>query len=227
MKKINIFILMLLIHLCVFAANTAELNIKAFKTGFDYTNLDINDRTTQNDVPLNGQGEIELNPVLDRLLGSTTASDNLTSYVIFSYRLESNQVGNFTLNITLSDLERQNITAPADNDSIDVLYQIGNFNEVFETLGSDDSSPSSSVGNSEIKGPGNTEGNKPGDVSQLATDSQKASFDMTYNATSDSDSTVRTWIARGAVGMIIDNYQYNKANYGNYKAIVTVTLTSN
>ena len=230
MKKLVSLILIFLVTFTMYAAEGYdEFTIRAFKTGFEETNLVINDRTTQIDVPLEESGNIELNPILDRLLGSTSASaDRLSAFVIFSYRIESNKADNFDLTVTLSELKRQMNQGETlgEKDTIKVLYQIGNFNEVFAGFASDGQGQSStSPDGSTIKGPGNSSSHMPANQSLLA-DGQDASFTMQVETTSGTgaNTTDRTWIARGAVGMIIDNTEYNNANPGQYMANATLTL---
>ena len=206
------------------AADTADFEITAFKVGYDGMRVVVNNRLNQEDVytaevgnsqesvPSVNSGSIVLNDALSYLLGDTnTDASKLSAHVVFSYRVEGTRIGKFTLSMTLPCL-----THTDGEHTMDVLYQMGNYDVMFEP----------SVNYYTITHSATENSNK-------ATKDSPVTFSMPITVTSNNGQTGTTsgttWIARGAVGMVIDNAQYRNnavTPYGTYTAPVKITLTS-
>ena len=247
MKKLLAVFVLLFIVLQLYSADNADLTIKAFKSGYDGVRVIINDRITREDIFIldngdldtpsaSGSGTIELNNVINELLGyvadtsTQETSSALDSYVVFSYRVEGNATGSYTLRFNLENL--RNSSHP--DKYINTSYQLGTFNVVFSTpAGSNEPSDNLNSDNTLAIMYDSTsvkEGAAVGasGVATLASSWKVGTPNMQNETLVGVEAGVSepcsTWIARGAVGMTIDSVGYTNASYGEYIANVVVTL---
>lgn len=242
MKKVFIIFVLFIILFQLHAADNADLTIKAFKSGYDGVRVIINNRTTRDDIfelkndgtTVTGSRIIELNDVLKELLGFVddssvlSTSSSFDSYVIFSYRVEGTVTGSYKLIFNLENLRNQN------GGFINASYQLGNFDVVFpssaaseepsDNFNSDDSiailyNSTDVQEGAAVGSTGSTELTSEWKVGTPVYQDEKLS-----GVTPIEGQSCGTWIARGAVGMTIDNTGYTNASYGEYIADVTVTL---
>ena len=222
MRRFAASILLLLIMVSVVFAVAGDTDsetfmIKAFKNKFDGTaRIYINDRISKQNVIEAERlgtpklGDISIDSVVDDVLGSAA---NITDpYVVFSYRVEGSGGGSYTVNFKFSEFQNNN------GNTIATDYQIGQLNSVFASEA------------------GYTQSNEQGDwrikqeiVSGRETGKDLAaiiSFEDISTSWGRPDDNEGDWIARGAIGMVVDNESYSNAPNGVYKATVTVTLSN-
>ena len=221
-KLLSILFLLFALHTLT-AAGSDTLMITAFKPDpYQETGvyLKVSNALTREDmVAAEGtESIIDVSDYIGSLLGRQPASGTMSSTVIFSYRVEGNEEpeGNtvsYKLRIDISPLAN-------GNENLTAYYQIGNFDVVF---------------------PGNA-----GEINTSTKDGWKIAYDNTSvrNLTVSTEAvsvgdikwtiskeptsgTIPVWIARGAVGMVIDSTDYNSKPFGKYKADVTITLEAN
>ena len=219
-KLLSIFFLFFSL-LPLTAAGSDTLMITAFKPDpYQETGvyLKVSNALTREDmVAVEGtENTIDVSDYIGSLLGRQPASGTMSSTVIFSYRVEGNvepegDTVSYKLKIDFSPLKN-------GNDILTAYYQIGNFDVVF-----------------------------PGNAGEINTSIRPDGWKIAYNDTSVRNLTVATgevsvddlewtiskeptsgtipvWIARGAVGMVIDSTDYNSKPFGKYTADVTITL---
>ena len=247
MKRFFVVFVLLAIIFQLHSADNADLTIKAFKSSYDGVRVIINDRITREDIFIlnnstegtssaTGSRMIELNNVLHELLGyvsdtsTQSAPSALDSYVVFSYRVEGNATGSYSLQFVLNNLRNSSNS----DEYINTSYQLGNFDVVFPTsaesgepsdnLNSDDSIAimydSTSVKEGAAVGASG--------VATLASSWKVGTPNMSNETLVGVEAGVSepcsTWIARGAVGMTIDSTGYSNASNGEYIAEVVVML---
>lgn len=246
MKRFLAVFVLLFMVLQLYSASEADLTIKAFKSYNTGVRVIINNRITREDIfvlnsnpneaSTTGNPRIELNDVVQQLLGSVSDTSTqvspsaLDSYVVFSYRVEGNVTGAYSLKFDLGNLKNSNNSTAYINTS----YQLGNFDVVFtssaesgepsDNLNSDDSIAimydSTSVKEGAAVGASG--------VATLASSWKVGTPNMSNETLVGVEAGVSepcsTWIARGAVGMTIDSVGYTNASYGEYIANVVVTL---
>lgn len=247
MKKLLAVFVLLFIILQLYSADNADLTIKAFKSGYDGVRVIINDRITREDIfvldngdldapSASGSGTIELNNVINELLGHVAdtstqeTSSALDSYVVFSYRVEGNATGAYSLKFDLGNLKNSNNSTAYINTS----YQLGNFDVVFtssaesgepsDNLNSDDSIAIMYDSTSVKEGAAVGASGVATLASSWKVGTPNMSNEILVGVEAGVSEPCSTWIARGAVGMTIDSVGYTKASYGEYIANVVVTL---
>ena len=143
MKRFLAVFVLLFMVLQLYSASEADLTIKAFKSYNTGVRVIINNRITREDIfvlnsnpneaSTTGNPRIELNDVVQQLLGSVSDTSTqvspsaLDSYVVFSYRVEGNVTGAYSLKFDLGNLKNSNNSTAYINTS----YQLGNFDVVF------------------------------------------------------------------------------------------------
>lgn len=217
-KAITMLLLIVFVGLGVFAT---DLHIRAYKVGENNPPVvHINNRITQQDV---STGDVvSITQRIDDILGDTSSVPNdFEGYIVASYRVEGSTTGNYTLSFEMTDFQGPN------GNSVDCIYQLGNFNAVFVT-------GSSQIQTSTAEG-----------FSIALTDSQKqvgakatgttgdviAKLESSWGITPDSSNgeTPVPWSVRGAIGLLVDSKQFSDASlaYGSYESEIKVFLTSN
>ena len=224
-----IFSLLITIWYPLASETSAEdiLHISAFKPYKNGVYLHVNNALSHDDII---EGEIiELNDILDRLMGIVSEDSNPTSMsstVVFSYRIEGadkpvneNEQLKYKLTIELGPLKNSS----GKEYTIPVLYQLGYFNTTFPGNAGADNTP----GAEGVDGWTITYDPAVSLDNAVANASGSAEFDvgLTLAGTGNHElGYMPNWIARGAVGMIIDYSSYEGAPYGVYKATATLTL---
>lgn len=248
MKRFLAVFVLLFMVLQLYSASEADLTIKAFKSYNTGVRVIINNRITREDIfvlnsnpneaSTTGNPRIELNDVVQQLLGSVSDTSTqvspsaLDSYVVFSYRVEGNVTGSYSLRFDLNNLTNSN----NQNEYINTSYQLGNFDAVFT------SSATSGVPSGNLDPVSNNdyaimyddtsvkEGSAIGVSGVTTLTSSWTVGEPIYQEnelTGVQDGATEpcsTWIARGAVGMTIDSVGYTNASNGEYIATVNVTL---
>lgn len=233
MKKILLFIIALLLSvLCPLSSETSAediLHISAFKPYEEGVYLHVNNALSHDDVITEGE-IIELNDILDRLMGIVSEDSNPTSMsstVVFSYRIEGadkpvneNEQLKYKLIIELEPLKKN---VSGKDYAIPVLYQLGYFNTTFPGNAGDDNTP----GAEGVDGWTITYDSAESLVNDVANASGPAKFEVGLTLAGTGNHTLGympNWIARGAVGMIIDYPSYVKSPYGIYQATANLKL---
>ena len=157
-----------------------------------------------------------------------STSSSFDSYVIFSYRVEGTVTGSYELTFELENLRNQN------GEFINASYQLGNFDVVFpssaaseepsDNFNSDDSIAILYNRTDVQEGAAVGSGGATQLTSEWKVGTPIYQDEKLSGITPIEGQSCGTWIARGAVGMTIDNTGYTKASYGEYIADVTVTL---
>ena len=237
MKRFMLIVSIFLIAASVLVAKAgdtdiADFTIKAFKAGQGIKLL-INNRVDLNDILEIADGsttdkkgtDIKLNSVIDQVLGSSAGlqQTGLSSFIIFSYRLEGGLSGRYTISFDVSPLKRD-----GSDHVIRSVYQIGNFNTVFVGSAADTGQTNTrdgwrieqtdtAVKTEEPDSSGNPEFSKVITIS-----------DANGSVPSEPQATPN-WAARGAVGIVVSYSDYidnEIAPYGMYYAPVTVRVTA-
>ncbi len=219
MRKLIAFTFIILISSLILPSE--DLMIRAFKVG-QGTQLFINNRFTLLDI---SSGEpIILTQYTSEMLGNTSGSlpSKNVGYIVASYRVEGSETGSYKI-----EFDMTNFKGP-DGKSVDCLYQLSNFNAVFVTGSSQIQTSTTSDGKFSISFP--LEDNDSV-KSSFARDGENAKLSKTW-VVSPTESTTPTsvpWASRGGIGVLIDSNQFTDPAlpYGNYRATVTVTLSSN
>lgn len=251
MKKIFIICFFLIIGMTTLsAANSAELHISAFKPGDSGVKLVVNDALTRNNITSDGQ-VIDLDQNGSAFIGQIPnyTPSSMISEVAFSYRIEGAEPSDgrteakYKLNITLEPF-KQVIEAQSSDEGeetvevapaiIPAFFQLGNFNVTFPGTAHDkpeDKNKPSSKGWRIFYLEGTEETTIPAVKSSIANESQNASFNIILGISKNTEdstaaSTSPNWVARGAVGVIIDysRIQSDEVPYGRYQSNVIVTL---
>lgn len=232
MKKTLFLIFALLITIwCPLSSETSAediLHISAFKPYKNGVYLHVNNALSHDDVIIEDE-IIELNDILDRLMGIVSEDSNPTSMsstVVFSYRIEGadepmneNEQLKYKLTIELGQLKN----VSGKNYDIPVLYQLGYFNTTFPGNAGDDNTP----GAEGVDGWTITYDSAESLVNKVANASGPAKFEVGLILKGTGNHVheyMPNWIARGAVGMIIDYPSYEKSPYGIYKATANLKL---
>ena len=220
---------LLITLVCPLSSETSAediLHISAFKPYKDGVYLHVNNALSHDDVITEGE-IIELNEVLSRLMGivsENSTPSSMSSTVVFSYRIEGadepeNGSAKYTLTIELGPLK--NISGK--DDVIPVLYQLGYLTTTFPGNAGDGNTP----GEDGVDGWTIKYDSTESLVNDIADNSGSANFvvRMTLSGTGTHElEYMPNWIARGAVGMIIDYPSYEAASYGVYQADAKLKL---
>ena len=222
-KTITLMMFVSMIFACTAFAvgESVPFTIKAYKIDVSESEPSVRVVITDalsNHLDIHGQdGEIDLTEELGSLLGTSPSIEDFDSSVIFSYRVEGNKPGSYTLDFSLSRFDVDENTASNGGDSsrndkyIDAYYEIEYNTLVFASSASNGNLSAIDVS----KKSGGTNSSNPVNLS------------VNWSATNNGQATMSPWIARGAVGTVISNIDLQNAMYGVYRADITVTLTSN
>ena len=227
MKKIVIFTLLLLIFIPLFAEEyDYTLRIRAFKPGDSGVVMKINNALTLEDLAFTSPSPINLNEHIERFVGNIPSTDpsSMVSNVVFSYRIEGADAPesgsvSYTLNISMTPFSREGGT-----EVIPALFQLGNLDVTFPGSAGEINSPTKDDWNISYA-----------DISvkneKADSDSGNAVFSETWtvkNTLTSNANQMPNWIARGAVGLILDYsvFQSDKIPFGKYKSTVTLELVT-
>ena len=230
MKKTLFLIFALLITIwCPLSSETSAediLHISAFKPYKNGVYLHVNNALSHDDV-IKEDEIIELNDILDRLMGIVSEDSNpssMGSTVVFSYRIEGADMpenGKLQYKLTIELDPLKNVSGKEY--VIPVLYQLGYFNTTFPGNASTDNIP----GVDGVDGWTITYDSAESLVNDIANASSPAKFEVWLTLAETGNHTLGympNWIARGAVGMIIDYPSYVKSPYGIYQATANLKL---
>ena len=239
------FVLLILISSICFAAvsETHDLKIKAYKAGSSsepFLNLFVIDSITdgsQLDTIIQKEAHtINLDPYVSSGAGDLIgplpsgnggAGDIAYGRMIFSYRVESNYEGTFTINIGIPSFE----LTPQGGEYIGAYYELKNKSLGFNT-DSDSTTATTSdgvttvstkLGDYELSYRSGISADTAGNGSPANLTSSWTVSDGNYTTTNGLMNT--TWLAREAVFAVIDETSYSTAPTGTYHTDVTVSLT--
>ena len=163
---------------------------------------------------------------IDRFMGNVggqdTAMTSFSEHIVFSYRVEGNQTGSFSLELQFEPFYLYVNDAKNENYVIDCAYEIGHETYVFNN-------PDSKSGFAISRDETNTDQNE---LTRLVfyegTQPEGNSFRRTWKVTGNG-SADPSWSARGAIALDIGptSYNSNDTPYGTYRSQVTVILTTN
>ena len=194
--------------------SSASLVLKAYKNNVAQTGtaLYVTDAITTDSSHYDenlgylggGRNNLDLTSFLSRLLSSANNTNEIQiqipEVVVFSYRVESaSDTGNYEIEISSEEPfinEDDNITS---YNTVDFKWALTNV--TFSTDGD------ASLDSSNIDG------------------SSRDSKEALKDSWSVNNTNLSVWYRRGAVAILIDRGSYDSAQYGNYKAKVTVKLT--
>ena len=148
--------------------------------------------------------------------------------VQFSYRVEGNGKGNFTIKLDFQPFYLVGADTPTDTQWIRNAFELANETYEFNSTGN-----GSGENGEEIKyvsgRPVNADGSEVAGNERIAPEKgQTASFSRTWSVDStngDSETTL-DWAVRGAIALDIGPTTFDSAEYGTYRSAVTVTLTT-
>lgn len=177
--------------------------------------------------------EIEIDGYYSLGSAANTTAENVSD-IAFSYRVYGNSEGSFTVSVTVAPF----INTSDKTKVITTSYFL--LNETVRFLDSNtETSDDVASYTDETSGNLNQTNNLTiSDVTTSTTDkivrSLSSGTGVLVDKFSVSDgkdlpaaSTTDVWIARGAVGFVIDSKSYDEADEGEYKAAITVTLSKN
>lgn len=228
MKKLICLCFIFLLAFILSADDSYVLRIRAFKPGDQDVVLKLNNALTLDDI---SNGDIvNLNDSASEIVGSipSSAPSSMISKVIFSYRVEGadppetgNSVG-YKLTMTLSPFK---LFTGSDSTEQDVIipayYQLGNLNVTFPGTTEDANSPDLDEWHIEYT-------DETSYIQNGLADTTNVSFETAWNVSQQEGTRnpMPKWVARGAVGVIIDYRKYSDmaTPYGKYRATATLRL---
>lgn len=183
--------------------------IKAFKIGEeDYLKIVITDAI--NEYLETNPKTIDIGAHMEKLARDTASIINFKDQVIFSFRVAGNRAGTYEIEISFEALKNQDTSNP---EKISTFYTLTNYN-----IASRISNFNYAWFDNGVKLADKT---IPTDKSVLLSDiNSKESVSAKWEITTDN----AEWITRGAVAMAVSSNDYEKVDYGTFKAPVTVTL---
>lgn len=211
MRKLFVILILMVSVSSVYASAQANLVLKAYKVRVGEepsTLLFVTDAVTTDDKQyatnlgyLGNGRNLDITSMVDELVGNI---DSSASIPVFSYRVESNQALNCTLEITFN--------GPFKEES--GIESVGFRADLMNTSGQYDAAQWSV-----------TRGNV---TSEVTIENTEGVLKNNWNMTKVEGFTVyNPWIARGAVGIVIDSVGYSAlTKYGRFSTTVTVTLTT-
>ena len=146
---------------------------------------------------------------------STFSSSSLEPYedhVIFSFRVNGNNTGSFTCNVTISPLTKVKSVSTETDETLKAYYELRDVTCVFTT---NYKTTGKNGGTTRVVSNG-TNAIEVTSAEQILTKSWTVSTSVLEN-----------WRFQGSVGMAIKSTDYSNASNGVYKATVTVNLVVN
>lgn len=249
MKKFIVYLFLIFGLTILYAADLADLHITAFKPVDSGVKLVVNDALTRNNITSDGQ-IIDLDQNGSAFIGQIPSytPSSIVGEVAFSYRIEGAEPSDgsseakYKLNLTLEPFKQviEEQDSEEDKEPVEInpavipaYFQLGNFNVTFPGAAQDNVTDKNKP---ESKGWRIFYSEDEKEVTTLAAqgmradESQNASFDVEIGVKKgdapDAAAFAPNWVARGAVGVIIDYSSYQSADtpYGRYQSNVTVTL---
>lgn len=226
MKRIFALLLIVLLMFSVGAealrSTPGEFEIKAYKIGSrseNFVEFRVVDALTGSLAEITANG-IDIDGYYTLSSAENTTKDNVNN-VLFSYLVSGNVTGTFNVSVTVNPFTLQSESGAGS--LIKTKYFL--INETLRFLKSNNDT--------------SADGYKITDISEgkVVVSDVLPSTKPNSNALSDgfkiqkeSDVSSKwsedTWMARGAVAVAIDSASYKDASNGEYRAIITVTLTS-
>ena len=176
--------------------------------------------------------EIEIDGYYSLGSAANTTAENVSD-IAFSYRAYGNSEGSFTVSVTVAPF----INTSDNTKVITTSYFL--LNETVRFLDSN-TETSDDVASYTDETSGNLNQTNNLTISDVTTGTNKIvrslssgtgvlvdKFSVSDGQDLPAASTTDVWIARGAVGFVIDSKSYDEADEGEYKAAITVTLSVN
>lgn len=213
--------------------DSSSMQIKAYRIFEDekpYCNVVITSSLVSGLDRVENNESITINDsYVEQFMGITGGDENdyhMTSFpehVIFSYRIEGNRKGKFTLKLDFEPFYLVGVELPAKNQCIASAFEIGHETYHFNSTGN-----GSGANGEEIK----YESGKPSESGDdreriLLNLGEKKSFTRTWSVSDNTENGITSdWAARGAIALDIGPTTFDAADYGTYRSAVTVTLTT-
>ena len=232
MKKIVLLVLVFLIFTVSLYSDAIKTNpgtfeIKGYKLNRNAgVTITLVDALTGSLKEISADENLNINGYFTPGQASSTKEDNVDD-IAFAYRVSGNSTGSYTVGITVTPfiqkIKDEN-DKEIDGDVIKTAYFLVN-----ETVRFLDSNKETTIDYEEnlkgLKIDGNDSGNKSSGI--LLNSSQSSTLSDSFEISGDSNDTNDFWIARGAIGFVVDSDSYEKAPEGEYKALITVKLEDN
>lgn len=167
--------------------------------------------------------ELEITPYVEnQLLGNIDDGNPEISEenIVFSYRVVGNQVGIYTLKLTIQPFIQQVTSSPV---YISAYYNMLNKNVIFQGSSDTTSTDGWTIKQENLSSVGSTSSSSSAAILEaqwIVTNSM--GFSTYRNGMSHSRDL---WIARGAIAAVIDKKDYQGAPNGEYKAYCKVEVT--
>lgn len=216
MRKLFVILILMVSVSSVYASAQANLVLKAYKVRVgeeSSTLLFVTDAVTTDDKQYEtnlgylGNGrDLDITSMVDELVGNINSS---ASIPVFSYRVESNQALNCMLEIKFDGPFKT-------GDEESGIESVGFRADLMNTSGQYDAAQwSVTRDDTNI-------------ISKVTIENTQGVLKNNWNMTKVEGFTVyNPWIARGAVGIVIDSVGYsNLTKFGRFSTTVTVTLTT-
>lgn len=217
--------------------DSTAFQVKAFRIYEEeefYANLVITNAMSSGLDRVNEGGAITISDhYLERYMGIVNGIDDpITSFsehAIFSYRVEGNGKGNFTIKLDFQPFYLVGADTPTDTQWIRNAFELANETYEFNSTGN-----GSGENGEEIKyvsgRPVNADGSEVAGNERIAPEKgQTASFSRKWSvsdSTNGDSETTLDWAVRGAIALDIGPTTFDSAEYGTYRSAVTVTLTT-
>lgn len=234
MKKIIAFaFLFFSVFVCLTAVSPKEFTIRGYKvertqdpvmTVVDALTGSLKE-ITENTKELNIDGYYTLGNA-----ATTTAST--VNDIAFSYRVSGSKEGKYTVSIEVAPFRLVDLNGNYSSTVINTRYFL--VNETVRFLDSNNSTTSDYVESDgtmtngfKISDADNSNTTKDsGVISSVTTKTLEDSFQISKGTKESSQYADDVWIARGAVGLMIDSSSFNSATEGEYHAAIKITLSN-
>lgn len=222
MKKIALVLIAFVTLLQIVIAEPVEksstFEIRAYRIDpTKYMTIEITDALPSR-YSLVGNGEIlDFTEYLTKYIGQVTESETEEDYislfsehVIFSYRVAGNDAGTYSIQLTFNPFSDGN------GQYVSAFFEIGNISYIYSQTNNDETSAGERIYETV-----NSDGSENETVSVDSTNTS-GTIKKTWIVEADD----LEWVARGAIGLNIDETTYKNASNGTYSSPVTVKLES-
>lgn len=216
---------LLLIALLMFSAGAealrstpGEFEIKAYKIGSrseKFVEFRVVDALTGSLAEITAAG-IDIDGYYTLSSAENTTKDNVDN-VLFSYLVSGNVEGTFDVSVTVNPFTLQSESGTGS--SIKAKYFL--INETLRFIKSNNDTSADGYKITDISG-----GKVVTNVMESTSETLSDGFKIQKGSDVSSNCSEDTWMARGAVAVAIDSASYKDASNGEYRAIITVKLTS-
>lgn len=220
MRKIALTLIAFVTLLQIVIAEPVEksFEIRAYRIDpTKYMNIEITDALPSR-YSLVSNGEIlDFTEYLTKYIGQVTESETEEDYislfsehVIFSYRVAGNDAGTYSIQLTFNPFSDDN------GQYVSAFFEIGNISYIYSQTNNDETSAGERIYETV-----NSDGSENETVSVDSTNTS-GTIKKTWIVEADD----LEWVARGAIGLNIDEKTYKNASNGTYSSPVTVKLES-